>query len=365
MVPQKHSAMRIGHLKIAIGARRRGVSKPAAPLNLAASVVDEVSIALTWDTVTGADSYKIYYGTDGVTFASSTTSATNSKTVAGLTANTTYYFYVVAVKGTTEGTASSTANAKTYNYFIMSVVTTGAETLTLYFIDVKAGESITIDWGDGADDTYTDAGVARAHPYAGAGTWAVKISGARFITNVDLRDTKIRFNSSALLSCGDNLIRFYINTVPKSPIIDTADMAHLKLETIFLNLVQTGTYNINMSHFASQPLSSIFIQCTQGTRTVTRTDFANYVNVSSCTIILGLVSADVDKVLLGFYDAFPSKTNTGGTITLTGNQAPTGTYQAKVPPLTGKEAAYELLNDSGGVSSLHWATITVEGGGTP
>ena len=80
-----------------------------------------------------------------------------------------------------------------------------------------------------------------------------------------------------------------------------------------------------------------------------------------------LASSEVDKILLGFYDAFPSKTNAGGAITLigAGMGAPTGTYQAQVPPITGKEAAYELLNDSGGVSALHWATITVQGGGTP
>lgn len=92
---------------IAIGAMRRGVSKPAAPQNLAASTIDEVSIGLTWDAVTGADSYKIYYGTDGVTFGSSTTSATNSKTVEGLIGNTLYYFYVVAVKGSGESDPSN------------------------------------------------------------------------------------------------------------------------------------------------------------------------------------------------------------------------------------------------------------------
>ena len=360
--------MGIGNLRIAIGARRRGGSKPAAPLNLAASVVDEVSIALTWDAVTGADSYKIYYGTDGVTFGSSTTSATNSKTVAGLTADTTYYFYVAAVKGTTEGTASATVSDKTYNYFSTSAVTTGVETLTLERIDVKAGESITIDWGDGNSNTYNDAGVTRTHPYAGAGTWAVKISGARFISNIDLRDAKLRFNSSSFRSCGDNLLRIYMNTILKTPVINSADMAHLNLQnTLFLNFTQPGTYSINTSHFAAYTLiSSYFIQCTQpGIYVTSRDDFSGFINAASVQVSMNLVSADVDKILLGFYDAFPSKTNTGGAINLTGNQAPTGTYQAKVPPTTGKEAAYELLNDSGGVSSLHWATIIVEGGGTP
>jgi len=79
---------------------------------------------------------------------------------------------------------------------------------------------------------------------------------------------------------------------------------------------------------------------------------------------MGLTQSEVDTILLGFYDAFPSKTNAGGTINLngSGNAAPSGTYAAQCPPTTGKNAAYELINDSCSVSPNHWATINVVGG---
>jgi len=79
---------------------------------------------------------------------------------------------------------------------------------------------------------------------------------------------------------------------------------------------------------------------------------------------MGLTQTEVDAILLGLWDAFPLKTNTGGTINLngTGNAAPSGTYAAQCPPTTGKNAAYELINDSCGVSSKHWSTINVVGG---
>jgi len=99
------------------------------------------------------------------------------------------------------------------------------------------------------------------------------------------------------------------------------------------------------------------------TKTISRSDFTLY-RVPNVTITMGLTQSEVDTILLGFYDAFPLKTNTGGTINLNGagNAAPSGTYAAQCPPTTGKNAAYELINDSCGVSDKHWATINVVGG---
>ncbi len=79
-----------------------------------ASVASSTSIVLTWPAVTGADSYDVKYGTNP---ASLTTLATQTspKTFTGLSANTTYYFVVIAKNAVGSGSSESSAqvSAKT------------------------------------------------------------------------------------------------------------------------------------------------------------------------------------------------------------------------------------------------------------
>ncbi|GIV82586.1 MAG: hypothetical protein KatS3mg051_1940 [Anaerolineae bacterium] len=67
-----------------------------------------------------------------------------------------------------------------------------------------------------------------------------------------------------------------------------------------------------------------------------------------------LTQAQVDAVLAALYLAFPTRTASGGTIDLLGegNAAPSGTPPGspECPPTTGCNIAYELVNDSCGVS---------------
>ena len=295
----------------------------------------------------------------------------------------------------TGGTTAITNNVAAQ--IVTTVITTGnAQTLSLGLLDVKAGETVTVDWGDSSTTDYTEIGngSARTHLYATTDTFTVKISNSLAITSINWNDSKLRVNSSMYKQCGSNLTSVSHSTALTTPVINSADMTHLTLSyQLSLFFTQAGTYTINSDHFKAYTLSyrlslyfsqagtytinsdhfkaytlsyQLSLNFTQaGTYTITRSDFSGFIRVATVSINMGLLAADVDKILLGFYDAFPSKTNTGGTITLTGNEAPTGTYQAQVSPTTGKEAAYELLNDSGEVSALHWATITVQGGGTP
>jgi len=77
-----------------------------------------------------------------------------------------------------------------------------------------------------------------------------------------------------------------------------------------------------------------------------------------------LTQAQVDVVLAALYLAFPTRTGTNGTIDLAGggNAAPTGVSPggAECPPTTGWNTAYELVNDSCGVSAKHWASVTCQ-----
>jgi hypothetical protein len=87
----------------------------------------------------------------------------------------------------------------------------------------------------------------------------------------------------------------------------------------------------------------------------------NLHSVGAITYESSLSQPAVDAVLADLYSVFPARTR-GGTIDLLGggNAAPSGTLQAACPPTTGKEYAYELVNDSCGVSDFHWTSVSIE-----
>jgi len=156
-------------------------------------------------------------------------------------------------------------------------------------------------------------------------------------------------------------------TQPGTYTINSQHFANYTLNyQLYLYFTQPGIYTINTSHFKNYTINNnynLLFNTTNLTKTISRSDFTLY-RVPNVTITMGLTQSEVDAILLGFWDAFPLKTNTGGTINLNGagNAAPSGTYAAQCPPTTGKNAAYELLNDSCNVSANHWAKINVVGG---
>jgi len=74
-----------------------------------------------------------------------------------------------------------------------------------------------------------------------------------------------------------------------------------------------------------------------------------------------LSQAKVDQILKDLWAAFPSRYESGGWIELDGsNSAPSGILQAANPPTTGKEYAYELVNDSQDINpSQKWDHIDI------
>lgn len=86
---------------------------PASPGGIVASGGDSL-VTVSWDTVTGATSYNIYYGTSaGVTIANGTQVAnvTSPQVVNGLINGTTYHFVVTAVNASGESGVSSEKSA--------------------------------------------------------------------------------------------------------------------------------------------------------------------------------------------------------------------------------------------------------------
>lgn len=76
------------------------------PTNITLSYASSTqnSISLSWTASTGANRYMVYYSTNGSTYSLYAGTSNLSITVSGLSANTYYYFKVMPITGTTNGT---------------------------------------------------------------------------------------------------------------------------------------------------------------------------------------------------------------------------------------------------------------------
>jgi len=98
----------ISHLSV-WAAFKTSTPHPVAPGGVAATAGD-TQATVTWNAVTGATSYNVYYGTStGVTAATGTkvSASSTSQAVTGLTNGTKYYFVVTAVNAVGESVAST------------------------------------------------------------------------------------------------------------------------------------------------------------------------------------------------------------------------------------------------------------------
>jgi len=83
------------------------------PASLTSSSVTTTSATVSWGAVSGASSYNVQYRVNGTTTWTTVTSTTNSRSLTGLTANTTYQYQVQAVCSGVSGSYSSIATFTT------------------------------------------------------------------------------------------------------------------------------------------------------------------------------------------------------------------------------------------------------------
>jgi fibronectin type 3 domain-containing protein len=87
---------------------------PDAPGSLSATALSSSSILVSWSSVEGASSYRVYQSDSAETVGSSlATLASTSHTASGLSANTTYFFHVVASSPAGPSPFSDSATATT------------------------------------------------------------------------------------------------------------------------------------------------------------------------------------------------------------------------------------------------------------
>lgn len=135
-----------------------GSGTPSAPAGVTAAALSSSSIAISWNAVSGAASYRVYYATSssgtknlaGNVSGGTTTTYTHT----GLNASTTYYYFVTAVNSS--GTASeyssyayaATAGASGTLYSSWSNGSIAAGDFVIYTFSVSSGTTYRIWWND-------------------------------------------------------------------------------------------------------------------------------------------------------------------------------------------------------------------------
>ena len=173
---------------------------PATPTGVNATTQSTSSIRVSWNPVSGATSYKVYYttGSSSGSKIQAGTVTTTSYTHNGLQGSTTYYYFIVAVNNSGESdyssfssattqisapTGVSAAGQSTSSIRVSWNSVTGAVSYRIYYSDTQSGAKILLTSTSGTSYTHTGLQAAKGYHY--------------FITAVNSSGTESEYSSSA------------------------------------------------------------------------------------------------------------------------------------------------------------------------
>lgn len=127
------------------------VTKPAKVAGLKVASTADTSAKLTWTKTANATSYEAQYSTDGKTWSKAVVSSTNSVTVTGLKANTSYQFRVRAVTKAAAATAYGDYSAPVKATTLIAKVaglkaTATSTTLKVTWTKVAGADSYVVEY---------------------------------------------------------------------------------------------------------------------------------------------------------------------------------------------------------------------------
>jgi len=281
--------------------------------------------------------------------------------------------------------ASRPAPVPSYASFQVTTTTTNQSCI---IAALAVSSAMVVDWGDGNMNTYTGAG-ARTNTYATNGTYTVKLMSPLLVTTFTIADSKVTLNSSQVASMV-NVTDFEITTLKAGTfnsadvtawrptifslasmpngftgLLNTTDISNWRPSFVYLRDMPVGYAGaFNSADISSwNPIGLNFRNMPTATFafTISGGGFASWTNCNSLSLAGDYLSqTQVNQILADFYSGFTNRVQIGGTITLngTGNAAPSGILQSNCPPTSGKETAYDLINDPCGINPTHkWATI--------
>jgi hypothetical protein len=368
-----------------------GTPQVPVPVNSAVPVITgtaQIGFTLSGSNGTWTNtptSYAYQWLSNGVAIGGAT-----ANTFALLTAQigTTITFTVTASNAGGSGTAAkSSATAVVLGASFQVTTTAPSQVLTITLLTVSS--SMTVDWGDSSQNAYMGSGI-RTHTYAVAGTYTVQFLAPLLVTALQLFDQKVTLNSSqikTIVNVTDFEIGyigagtfnsadvsawrptiFYLYSMPTgyAGTFNSADVSAWRPAIFNLYSMPTGyagTFNsADVSAWRPTTFNLYSMPAATFSTTITPGGFAAWIGVSTLTMSkMALTQTQVDQILTDCHTAFPTRIATGGTITLngTGNAAPSGTYQSVTPPTSGKETAYDLINDPTSINpTKKWSTIT-------
>ncbi|MCM1566512.1 MAG: cell wall-binding repeat-containing protein [Dehalobacter sp.] len=226
------------------------LSIPSAPANLTATPKSTSQITLSWSAVSGAASYSIYRSSSASgPYSLLTTITATSYTNSGLTANTTYYYKVLATNSVGSSSYSAIASAKTIAASVPSI----PDNLTAV---PKSSTQISLSWSSVSEaDTYS---IYRANSVSGTYTLMATTTTNAYTDSSLTASTAYYYKVLAVNTAGSSAYSAVTSattlasSVPTAPAnLTAAALSSSQISLSWSAVSGDPTYSVYRSHSAS------------------------------------------------------------------------------------------------------------------